>query len=304
MTRRGTSVASVTLHGIFPPIATPFLDGTVAYDRLAANVEKWGRTGIHGFVVLGSNGEFVYLSEKEKRRVVETVARSAPTAKPVIAGTGCESTEETLRLTRDCAKLGAQAALVITPYFFGGRMHEAALERHYRTIADDAPVPIILYNVPKFTHLNITAPLVARLAEHPNIIGIKDSAGNVAQLGEYLNHVPGDFSVLVGTASVLFAGLSLGCAGGILALANIAPAQCVSIFEQVRQGRFEKARPLQREMIPVNKAITATYGVAGLKAALDLLGYFGGDPRPPLLPSTDAEKAEIRNILQHAGLLP
>ncbi len=297
-------MAPVDLHGIFPPIATPFLDGKVAYDQLAANVEKWGRTGIHGFVVLGSNGEFVYLSEEEKRRVVETVARSAPAGELVIAGTGCESTEETLRLTRDCAERGAQAALVITPHFFGGRMSDAALARHYTSVADHSPIPIILYNVPKFTHLSLTASQVARLAEHPNIIGIKDSAGNVAQLGEYLNHVPDDFSVLVGTAGVLFAGLSLGCAGGILALANIAPAPCVRIFQRVRQGRFAEARNLQLEMIPVNKAITATYGVAGLKAALDLLGYFGGDPRLPLLPLNDPEKSEIRNILRHARLLP
>jgi 4-hydroxy-2-oxoglutarate aldolase len=297
-------MAPIDLQGIFPPIATPFLNGKVTHDHLAANVEKWGRTGIHGFVVLGSNGEFVYLSEEEKRRVVETVSRSTPAERLVIAGTGCESTQETLRLTRDCAELGAQAALVITPHFFGGRMNEAALERHYTTIADHSPIPIILYNVPKFTGLNMSAALVARLAEHPNIIGIKDSAGNVAQLGEYLNHVAEDFSVLVGTACVLLAGLSLGCAGGILALANIAPEPCVAIFNRVREGRFEKARTLQLEMIPVNKAITATYGVAGLKAALDLLGYFGGDPRPPLLPSTDAEKSKIRNILECAGLLP
>ncbi len=296
-------MADVELQGIFPPIATPFIDGKVAYDQLAANVEKWGRTGIRGFVVLGSNGEFVHLSEEERRRVVETVSRATPAGKLVIAGTGCESTAETLRLTRDCAERGAQAALVMTPHFFGGRMSEAALERHYRTLAGDAPVPIILYNVPKFTNLNLSAPLVARLAGHPNIIGIKDSAGNVAQLGEYLNHVPPDFRVLVGTAGVLFAGLSLGCAGGILALANIAPEPCVRLYDQVRQGRFQSARELQLQMIPVNKAITTTYGVAGLKAALDLLGYFGGDPRLPLLPVTDAEKWEIQEILQRAGLL-
>ncbi len=296
-------MAPIDLHGIYPPIATPFCNGKVAYDQLAANVEKWGRTGIHGFVALGSNGEFVYLSEEETRRVVDTVARSAPAGKAVIAGTGCESTAETLRLTRDCAERGAQAALVITPHFFGGRMNEAALERHYTSIADHSPVPIILYNVPKFTNLNLTVSLVSRLSRHPNIIGIKDSAGNVAQLGEYLNHVAEDFSVLVGTAGVLFAGLSLGCAGGILALANIAPEPCVTIFNGVREGRFEEARTLQLEMIPVNKAITATYGVAGLKAALELLGFFGGDPRPPLLPSTKAEREEIRSILKGAGLL-
>lgn len=293
----------IDLQGIYSPIATPFVDGKVAYDKLETNVVKWGATGIQGFVVLGSNGEFVYLSEDEKRRVVETVARTAPDGKWVIAGTGCEGTAETLRLTRDCGERGARAALVITPHFFGGRMSEVALEQHYRSVADHAPIPIILYNVPKFTGLNISTTLVSRLAEHPNIIGIKDSAGNVAQLGEYLSRVPEDFKILVGTAGVLYSGLTLGCAGGILALANVAPQTCVAILDLVRSGHLQEARDLQLKMIPVNKAITAIYGIAGSKAALDMLGYFGGDPRPPLLPATDAEKSEIRNILKQAGLL-
>lgn len=296
-------MAEINLKGIFPPIPTPFVNGKIAHDKLEANIEKWSLTGINGLVVLGSNGESVYLSEKEKRAVVETAARSSPDEMYIIAGTGCESTEETLILTRDCAERGAHAALVITPHFFGGKMSEKALERHYRTVADHSPIPIILYNVPKFTHLNLSANIISKLARHQNIIGIKDSAGNVAQLGEYLSHVEGDFEVLVGTASVLFGGLTLGCAGGILALANIAPEQCLKIIDLAREERFEEARALQLKMIPVNKAVTATYGVAGLKAALDMLGYFGGEPRLPLLPSTETEKSEIRDILCDAGLL-
>lgn len=293
----------INLRGIFPPIATPFIDGKVAHDKLEANVEKWGLTGIKGFVVLGSNGEFVYLSEEEKRAVVDTVVRSSAGEMTIIAGTGCESTEETLRLTRDCAERGARAALVITPHFFGGKMSEGALERHYRVVADHSPIPIILYNVPKFTHLNLTANTVSRLAHHPNIVGIKDSAGNVNQLGQYLNHVEKGFSVLVGTAGVLFAGLTLGCVGGILALANVAPKPCVEIFDLVQEGRLEEAKAVQLRMLSVNDAITATYGIGGLKAAMDLLGYFGGEPRLPLLPSTEGEKSEIRKILNEAGLL-
>lgn len=301
--RRHDEMNEFDLKGVFPPITTPFINGRVAYDKLEANVERWSRTGIKGFVVLGSNGEFVYLSEEEKRRVVETVARTAPPGMPIIAGTGCESTEETLRLTRECAERGAGAALVIAPHFYPGKMNEGALERHYMTLADHSPAPIILYNVPKFTHLNLSANIVSSLAEHPNIIGIKDSAGNVSQLGDFLNHVPEDFSVLVGTAGVLFGGLMLGCVGGILALANVAPEQCVKIVDLVRGEHFEEARRLQLKMIPVNKAVTATFGVGGLKAAMDMLGYFGGDPRPPLLPSTGSEKSEIRNILRSAELL-
>ena len=293
----------IDLNGIFPPITTPFMDDKVAYDKLASNIEKWGQTGLKGFVVLGSNGEYVSLSEEEKRKVVETVVQSAPEYMSVIAGTGCESTRETIRLTADCAGLGAHAALVVTPHYFGGKMTDAALVKHYTAIADSSPIPIILYNVPKFTHVNLNANLVARLSRHANIIGIKDSTGNVIQLGEFLNQVDADFSVLVGTAGALYGGLTLGCAGGVLALANVTPEKCVRIHELVRDGDCKAARQIQLKMIPVNQAVTATFGVSGLKTALDLLGYFGGEPRAPLLPSSDEEKTAIVKVLKQAGLL-
>ena len=293
----------IDLNGIFPPITTPFVDDNVAYDKLASNIEKWGQTGLKGFVVLGSNGEYVSLSEEEKRKVVETVVQAAPDHMSIIAGTGCESTRETIRLTADCAALGAHAALVVTPHYFGGRMTEAALARHYTAIADNSPIPVVLYNVPKFTHVNLGVNIVARLSQHPNIIGIKDSTGNVIQLGEFMPRVESDFSVLVGTAGALFGGLSLGCTGGVLALANVAPDECVRIHELVQKGDYNAAQQLQLRMIPVNQAVTAIYGVAGLKTALELRGYFGGEPRAPLMPSSGDEKSAIVNILKEAGLL-
>jgi 4-hydroxy-2-oxoglutarate aldolase len=221
----------------------------------------------------------------------------------IIAGTGCESTAETLRLTEDCAKLGAHAALVVTPQYYAGRMRESALMTHFSELADQSPIPILLYNVPKYTHINLAADIVARLSEHPNIVGIKDSSANVIQLGEILNGVAEGFDVMVGTAGVLFAGLTLGCVGGVLALANIAPEHCVKIFKRVKAGDFEAARDLQLKMLPVNQAVTAVYGVPGLKAAMDMLGYFGGDPRLPLLPSSQQDKSEIKEILKKADLL-
>ena len=296
-------MAKLDLHGIFPPIATPFLNGKVACDKLAANVERWCRTGLKGIVVLGSNGEYVYLSEEEKRSVVDSVVQSAAKEMLVIAGTGCESTRETLRLTEDCARLGVHAALVVTPHYYAGRMGEAALMKHFSELADHSPIPILLYNVPKFTHINMAADFVARLSEHPNIVGLKDSSGNVIQLQEILNKVAGDFNVLVGTAGVLFSGLTIGCAGGVCALANVAPQACVKIFDLVKAGDLDAARQLQLRMIPVNQAVTAIYGVPGLKVAMDMLGYFGGDPRLPLLPSTEQERSEIRSILKKADLL-
>ncbi len=295
-------MAKLDLHGIFPPIPTPFINGTVAYDKLASNVERWNHTGLKGFVVLGSNGEYVSLSEEEKRAVVDIVVQSAGDEMRVIAGTGCEYTAETVRLTEDCAKIGAHAALVVTPHYYAGRMNEAALVKHYSAVADQSAIPILLYNVPKFTHINMAADLVARLSEHPNIIGLKDSSGNVIQLAEILNAVARGFNVMVGTAGVLFSGLTIGCVGGINALANVAPEQCVAILDLVKAGDLDAARQLQLKMIPVNQAVTAVYGVPGLKTAMDMLGYFGGDPRLPLLPSSEQEKSEIKNMLTKAGL--
>ena len=296
-------MSQIDLNGIFPPITTPFVDGEVADDKLAFNIEKWSKTGLKGLVVMGSNGEYVYLSAEEKRKLVEKTVELTPEHMLVIAGTGCESTKETIELTRECADCGAHAALVVTPHYYSGRMNEAAMLAYFRAVADNSPIPILLYNVPKFTHVNMTFRLVAQLSQHPNIIGIKDSTGNVIQLGEFANHVGGDFNLLVGTAGALFGGLTLGCVGGVLALANVAPQICVTIYELVKAGNFEAAKKLQLKMIPVNQAVTATFGVPGLKAAMDMLGYFGGEPRPPLLPSSEAEKSEIRDILTKAELL-
>jgi 4-hydroxy-2-oxoglutarate aldolase len=252
---------------------------------------------------MGSNGEYVYLSAEEKREFVAKVVEMTPDHLQVIAGTGCESTKETIEMTRDCAGFGAHAALVVSPHYYGGRMNEAALIAYFTAVADHSPIPILLYNVPKFTHINMTYGLVAQLSRHPNIVGIKDSTGNVIQLGEIANHVDAGFNLLVGTAGALFGALTLGCVGGVLALANVAPQICVQIYQLVQEGKFEAAKRLQLQMIPVNQAVTAIYGVPGLKAAMDMLGYFGGDPRPPLLPSSEKEKSEIREILIEAELL-
>jgi len=296
-------MSQINLHGIFPPIPTPFIKDDVAYDELAANIDKWSKTGLKGLVAMGSNGEYVYLSAEEKRKFVAKVVELTPDHMQVIAGTGCESTKETIDLTRDCADIGAHAALVVSPHYYSGRMNESALNAYFTTVADNSPIPILLYNVPKFTHINMTAGLVAQLSRHPNIAGIKDSTGNVIQLGEIANLVSADFNLLVGTAGALFGALALGCVGGVLALANVAPQICVRIYQLVQEGNFEEAKKLQLKMIPVNQAVTATYGVPGLKAAMDMLGYFGGDPRPPLLPSSEKEKSEIRKILRKADLL-
>ncbi len=294
---------TIDLQGIFPPVPTPFEHGRPALDRLAANIDRWLAAGVHGIVILGSNGEYPLLTEAEKRAVVRAAVEAVAGRCPVIAGSGCESTDASIRLSQDCAAMGAAAALVVTPHYYGGKMSAAALAGHFRAIADQSPIPVLLYNVPKFTHINLAPALVAELSRHPNIAGIKDSGGNVSQLGEYLNQVDTGFQVMVGTAGALFGALTLGCVGGILALANVAPEACVQIFNDVAAGRLDDARRLHLRMLPVNTAMTATYGVGGLKAALDMLGYFGGEPRLPLCPPTDAETDQIRQILQKADLL-
>ena len=288
--------------GIYPPIVTPFLKDDVAHHYLAENVEKLSKSGIKGLVVLGSNGENVYLSEEEKIDVVKTTIQSASKNMLIIVGSGCESTRETIYLTNRMAKIGTHAALIVTPFYYGSKMNDEALIKHYSTVADQVEIPILLYNVPKFTGINLSAEALSALSKHPNIIGIKDSSGNVNQLGQYLNQVNPDFNVLVGTAGALFGALTLCCKGGILALANILPKKCVEIFQLVQDGKIKEARELQLRMIPVNHSITAKYGISGLKYAMNLLGYKGGEVRSPLLATKYEEQEKIKEILMGAGI--
>ena len=295
-------MANIDFSGIFPPIVTPFLKEEVAYHYLAENMEKLNKSGIRGVVVLGSNGENVFLSEEEKIEAVRTVIRHASKDMLIIVGSGCESARETIYLTNKLAELGAQAALVVTPFYYGGKMNDEALIKYYTAVADNTEIPVLLYNVPKFTGVNLSAEVLSILAKHPNIVGIKDSSGNVNQLGQYLNRVDSNFNILVGTAGALLGALTLGCKGGILALANIAPEKCVEIYNLVQEGKIKEARELQLSMIPVNHATTTVYGISGLKYAMDLLGYKGGETRLPLLPLKEEEKDKIRSILLEANL--
>ena len=293
---------TMNLAGIYPPIVTPFLKDDVAHHYLAENVEKLSKSGIKGLIVLGSNGENVYLSEEEKIDVVKTTIQSASKNMLIIVGSGCESTRETIYLTNRMAKMDAHAALIVTPFYYGSKMNDEALIKYYSTVADQVEIPILLYNVPKFTGINLSVEALSALSKHPNIIGIKDSSGNVNQLGQYLNQVNPDFNVLVGTAGTLFGALTLGCKGGILALANILPKKCVEIFQLVQDGKIKEARELQLRMIPVNHAITAKYGISGLKYAMNLLGYKGGEVRSPLLATKYEEQEKIKEILMGAGI--
>ncbi len=292
------------VQGVYPPIATPFdVQGRLDTAALQANIEKWNETGLNGYVVAGSNGESVLLEQDEVAEAVRVVRGAALAEQLVIAGTGCQSTAATIRLTRAAADAGADVALIMTPSFYSGEMSAAALRKHYEVVADASPIPVLIYNVSKFTHLVIAPAIVAQLAAHPNIIGIKDSDGNIAQVIDLLRLCPSDFGVLIGNAPAFLSGLQVGAVGGILALANVAPRECVAIWNLARAGKLDEAREIHFRMIPVGRAVTTGYGVPGLKAALDALGFHGGAPRPPLQPLDAAARSAVRQILQEAGLL-
>lgn len=291
------------LKGIMPPIATPFINEEVAFDKLAENFSKWNKTGLNGYVVMGSNGESVFLTRDEKLRLVEAVKKNMSEEKLLIAGTGSDSIRETISLSNDSADRGADYVLILTPSFYKSEMKPAAYIKYYTAVADKTKIPVIIYNVPKFTCVDIEAGTVAKLAEHKNIVGIKNSSENIRQIIEMIDQTPEGFATIIGTASVLYSGFSAGAVGGILALANIAPNECVQIQKYVEEGKHTEALELQKRMLPVNKAITAKYGVAGLKAAMDMLGYFGGEPRSPLSKLNNADKEQLKQILVNSGLL-
>lgn len=295
---------SPMLKGIFPPVPTPFDSAhRIALGRLTQNIEKWNRHDLSGYVILGSNGEAAYLDKEEKIALFRAARSAVPRDKQFIAGTGCESTVLTIELTRAAADLGADAALVITPCFYAGRMTRDALLAHYGAVADASSIPIIVYNVPKFTGVDLDAAAIAKAGRHPNIAGVKDSSGNIAKLGDVVRQAGPDFRVLAGTAGILFAALGLGASGGILALANVAPEQLVELERLVAAGEWTRAAELQRRLLPVNEAITARFGIPGLKAALDLLGYYGGPCRSPLQGLEESEREQLREVLVEGGLL-
>src|SRR4030066_634119 len=222
---KGTRLMKLT--GVMPPITTPCQDGKVASDELKKNFQKWNKTGLSGYLVLGSNGETVYLNEKEKIKVMEVSREAIPKSKIMLVGTGMESTEETIRFTNQMAKMGADCALVVTPCYFKGSMRPQILYDHFIAVAESSRIGILLYNVPQFTGINLDAEVVAKLSFHPNIVGIKDSSGNIGQLNDIIHLSRKGFVVFVGSAPVFFPALCIGAAGGILAVANVAPEEYV-----------------------------------------------------------------------------
>jgi 4-hydroxy-2-oxoglutarate aldolase len=290
------------LSGIFPALTTPFsADGSVAVEDIKHNITKYNTTGLAGYVAIGSTGESVLLSRKEVETVLVAVKESAAPGMRLIAGTGAESTAETIERTKRAAEIGYHVALVKTPYYYKPLYKPEVFIAHFRRVADASPIPVILYSVPQFTGVALEAPEVGVLAQHPNIIGIKESSGNVQRAAEILAAAPPPFQLLVGSASMMFPSMVLGAVGAILALASALPELCVALFNAVRTGDMETARALQAVIMPASKVIVSQCGIPGVKYAMDLAGYRGGAPRPPLLPVSEEQKQAIRELFAKLG---
>jgi len=288
----------MNIAGIFPALVTPFeADGSVSLRGVKENIRLYNQIGLAGYVALGSTGESVMLSRDEGESILAAVKEAAAPEKLLIAGTGVESTAETIVRTKRAAALGFQVALVKTPYYYKPAYKAETYIQHYRAVADASPIPVLLYSVPIFTGVTLETPEIVALAAHPNIIGIKDSSGSIQRIGEVVSAAPEDFYVLTGGAAVVYPALAMGARGAILALACALPEKCVELYELFQQNRHAEARALQHVLVNASKRIVSEHGIPGLKYVMQLRGYHGGVPRLPLLPVKEEKKHQLAAIL-------
>jgi len=289
------------LSGIAAPISTPFVNGEVAYDQLKSNMQKYRRTALAGFFALGSNGESMFLTESEKLKVLEVVLQEKADHQIVMAGSGYESTRQTISFSNQVAEMGADFVSILTPSYFKKRLTDDAMIGYYTDVADGVPVPVIAYNAPGFTGMTLTPKVVEVISRHPNVIGMKDtSKGNMST---YISAAGDDFNILSGTVSTLFESILLGAKGGVVSLANAFPAPCCDLYDACKAVDLDKALRLHYMLIKLNKSVSGSFGVAGVKYAAEVAGYHGGDPRKPLLPITAEGRQSIRKAIEAAGLL-
>lgn len=295
---RDLEMKTPDFSGIYAPIPTPFLDDeAVAYDRLVENLRLWAAGPLDGVVMPGSNSEAVYLDYEEKVRIWQVCGNALRgTGKRLIAGVGVESTRECIRLAKEAAAAGAEALLILPPNYYRPLMTHAVLVAHYRAVADASAVPVMIYNVPGFTGIDFALETLAALAEHPNVVGIKDTSSNVVKMGCLLQIHP-DFQVFAGTGSALLPFLSIGGRGGIMALANFAAQPLHRLAELFQNNEMEAARALQLRLNAINSAVTARFGVPGLKYAMSQTGFYGGPCRRPLLPLNAEATADLDRLL-------
>lgn len=287
------------LNGIIPAVPTPFdAEGNLATDKLKENFNYWNQFDLKGYLILGSNGEMVMLSQKERREVLEAARAVIPGDKIMLAGTGCQSARETIELTKEAARIGADAALVLNPFYYKNQMTCKALEAHYFSVADASPIPVLVYNMPASTGIDLDANMVVSLSGHQNIIGLKDSGGNLVKTETVMDLVKSEFQVLAGSAGFLLPALSAGATGGILALANIAPQQCINLYHAFCSGEKARSGDLQSKITELNMAVTRQWGVPALKAAMDFIGLYGGPARKPLMPLSDVVREQLYSFLE------
>jgi 4-hydroxy-2-oxoglutarate aldolase len=290
------------LRSVLLPITTPFHSDRIDYSALRSNLARWTSTGIGGYVVLGSTGERVHLDEREYLEVIETAREAVPGSMSFIVGAGQQSTVGTINEIKRAAQAGADAVLVITPYFYRAAITQETLVNYYTTVAGEVPVPVLLYSMPPLTGIKIEPETVARLSEHPNIVGVKDSSNDIAGFSKTISLSRPDFAVLTGNGTVLLDALRAGATGGILAVGCVVPEVCVEIFRAFNAGEEERAALLQEKLTPLATAVTTRFGIGGLKAALDLAGYRGGDVRAPLRAPDENARKEIAALLSNANI--
>jgi len=286
------------LNGILLPTTTPFgPGGEIDFSSLRANIDRWSQTGIRGFVLLGSTGERVHLDEREYLQTIETARAATSNSLAFIVGAGQQGTLGTINEIRNAARAGADAVLVITPHFYRTVITQETLVSYYTAVADESPVPVLLYSMPPLTGIKIEPETVARLSTHSNIIGVKDSSNDIAGFSQTVKLCSSDFAVMTGNGTVLLDALRAGATGAILAVGCAAPAICVEIIRAFHAGEEEHAATLQSKLTPLATAVTTKFGIGGLKAALDLAGYRGGNVRAPLRPADEVARVEIAALL-------
>lgn len=290
------------LSGVFAPITTPFHErGDLLLEELAANIKQLNTSRLQGYLVLGTNGEFRSLSTSEQMEVLGVVVKTASPDKVIMAGTGAESTKVSIELCHQAAEIGAHYGSLITPFFFAKKMTDKALIQHFVRVADQSPIPVLLYNNPGVTGITMSTAVIKEVSSHPKIVGMKDSSpGN---LSAYILNAQPRFSLLAGSANFFFTGLLMGAVGGVLSLADAFPEPCCRLYDLGMNGQLKEGRELQFQLMELNQKVSGKFGVAGVKAAMDLAGFYGGPPRAPLLPLAPDEKKKLREDLVASGFL-
>ncbi len=293
------------LSGLFVPVTTPFdpVTGEIAPVSFRENLRRWLETPINGYVIFGSTGEGALLDEDEKVRLAEYARDVVPSMRPLVAGAGAESTRAVVRLCHRFAESGADAVLVHPPSYFGVSLGAADLRDHFVAVADASPIPVLVYHMPKFTHVTLDPGLMGELARHENIAGIKDSSGDLKRFADYTEACGDSCQLFVGNGALLYAALELGGAGGIVALGLLAAESYGELLGHYRAGRLARAGQVQERLAPAHKQIVGAYGARGVKVGLDLKGWHGGPPRPPLSPLKDRDREVVERVMREADLL-